>query len=123
MINPLLRLSQRVLGKAGMELSRMAERIPARPPLIAEEKALLERNRLLRDKHKGKRCFVIATGPSLQTQNIEPLGDEITFVMSGFWHHEVIAKWQPTYYCLSDPAYFNGSAPMKEFFDNLRGRI
>lgn len=123
MINQLLRLSQRVIGKAGIELSRMAERIPARPPLNAEEKVLLDRNRVLLDKHKGRRCFVIANGPSLKTQNIEPLGAEITLVMSGFWHHEIVGKWQPTYYCLSDPAYFDGSAPMKEFFDNLRGRI
>src|SRR5689334_19098018 len=123
MINQLLRLSQRVLGKAGVELSRMAERIPARPPLSTEEKALLDRNRIFLDKHRGKRCFVIANGPSLKTQNIERLADDITLVMSGFWHHEVVGKWQPTYYCLSDPAYFNGSAPMKEFFANLRGRI
>lgn len=123
MINQLLRLSQRVIGKAGGELSRMAERIPARPSLTSEEKALLDRNRVFLDKHRGKRCFVIANGPSLKTQNIEPLAGDVTLVMSGFWHHEVISKWQPTYYCLSDPAYFDGSAPMKEFFDNLRRRI
>jgi len=123
MINQLLRLSQRVLGKAGVELSRMAERVPARPSLSSEEKALLNRNRVFLDKHKGKRCFVIANGPSLKTQNIEPLGGEITLVMSGFWHHEVIGKWQPTYYGLSDPAYFDGSAPKKQFFENLHARI
>lgn len=123
MINQLLRLSRKVLGKAGVELSRMAERVQARPSLSPEEKALLNRNRVFLDKHKGKRCFVIANGPSLKTQNIEPLGGDITLVMSGFWHHEVISKWQPTYYCLSDPAYFDGSAPKKDFFDNLHARI
>src|ERR1043166_4309463 len=104
MINQFLRLSRRVLGKAGVELSRMAERVPARPSLSSEERTLLDRNRVFLDKHQGKRCFVLANGPSLKTQNIEPLGSEVTLVMSGFWHHEVVGKWQPTYYCFSDPA-------------------
>src|SRR6184192_653484 len=99
MVNRFLRLSQRVVGKAGRDLSRMAELIPAKPPLNAEQKNLLARNQVFLDKHKGKRCFVIANGPSLKMQNIEPLANDVTLVMSGFWHHEVVARWQPTYYC------------------------
>src|SRR5215213_2230799 len=123
MVNQFLRLSQRVVSRAGRDLSRMADLIPAKSALTAEQKNLLNRNRIFLDKHKYKRCFVIANGPSLKTQNIEPLGRDVTFVMSGFYHHEVVAQWQPTYYCFSDPAYFNGSDPMKEFFENLRPRI
>lgn len=123
MINRFLRLSQRVMGRAGRDLSRVAELIPAKRSLSADQKKLLSRNRTFHDKHKGRRCFVIANGPSLKTQNIEPLARDVTLVMSGFWHHEVVAKWQPTYYCLSDPAYFDGSAPKREFFESMGRRI
>jgi hypothetical protein len=123
MVNSLLRLSQRVFGRAGRDLSRMADLIPVKPSLTSSEQALLERNQTFRDKHKQQRCFVIANGPSVKTQNLEPLGNDVTLVMSGFWHHDVVSLWQPTYYCFSDPAYFDGSEPVKEFFRNLRGRI
>src|SRR5262245_26416472 len=123
MVNSFLRLSQRVVGRAGRDLSRVADRIQVRPSLTAEEQRLLDQNRTFLDKHKGKRCFVIANGPSVKTQNLEPLANDVTLVMSGFWHHEVVSKWQPTYYCFSDPAYFDGSDPVKEFFQNLRQRV
>lgn len=80
---------------------------------------MVARNSVFKDKHKGRRCFVIATGPSLKTQDIAPLGNEITFVMSGFWKHTVTEHWQPNYYCLSDPIYFDGSETMKKFFESL----
>ena len=111
------------MGRAGRDLSRMADLMPVKPAFTGEQRQALDRNRVFLDKHKGRRCFVIANGPSLKTQNIEPLANDITLVMSGFWHHEVVAKWQPTYYCFSDPAYFDGSDPVKEFFESLRGRI
>ena len=123
MVNSLLRLSQRVMGRAGRDLSRVADSIQTRSSYTAEQKQALDRNRIFLDKHKGRRCFVIANGPSLKTQNLEPLANDITLVMSGFWHHEVVAKWQPTYYCFSDPAYFDGTDPNKEFFASLRQRI
>ena len=100
----------------------MATAIPSAALLTPEEQAITERNSIFKDKHKGQRCFVIANGPSLKTQDISPLENEITFVMSGFWQHPVIEQWQPTYYCICDPVYFDGSEPMKKFFASMTAR-
>lgn len=93
------------------------------PSLSPNEQRLLDRNRAFKDKHKGQRCFVIGNGPSLKTQELSPLANEVTFVMSGFWKHSIVEKWQPTYYCFADPLFFDGSGPMREFFKHLRPRI
>lgn len=51
------------------------------------------------------------------------MASEITFVMNAFWKHPVIDEWQPTYYVLSDPIFFDRSEAAKDFFCNLRARI
>jgi hypothetical protein len=119
------RATAALLHRPGTLLTRCADKIYNRslPKLSAEERRLLSANQKFRDCHAGKRCFVIANGPSLKSQNIEPLAEEITFVMSGFWHHDVVKEWQPTYYCISDPDYFDGSEPKRNFFRSLRSRI
>ncbi len=84
---------------------------------------ILERNQAFRDKHRGQRCFVIGNGPSLRTQDLGPLANEITFVMNAFWKHPILEQWQPTYYFLADPALFDGSEPMQRFFSDLGSRV
>ena len=80
--------------------------------------ALLKRNEKFRNCHKGQRCFVIGNGPSLNEQDLTPLANEITFVANYFHHHPIISEsWQPTYYCLSDPAYFDGREPLELMHD------
>jgi hypothetical protein len=119
------RATAALLRWPGTLLTRAAARASARslPKPSAEECRLISANERFRNCHVGQRCFVIATGPSLKSQDIEPLAKEITFAMSGFWHHEVVKKWQPTYYCFSDPAYFDGSEPMRESFRSLTSRV
>ena len=121
--NTLLHLGKRALRRGGNTLTAAAEKIPTEKLASGPEKRLLQKNASLRDKHKGQRCFVIATGPSLGSQDLTPLAEEITFVMSGFWKHPVVQLWQPTYYCISDPLYFDGSEPMRNFFASLSSRI
>ena len=68
----------------------MADRIAGKTAsigLLSCERALLARNSVFRNRHKGQRCFVIGNGPSLKTQDLSLLAREITFVMSGFWKH------------------------------------
>src|SRR5690242_4618800 len=98
----ILQLCKRTLNFAGSNLVSAGQAIPDYARLTAAEAEIVARNSVFRDKHKGRRAFVIATGPSLKNQDITGLGDEITFVMSGFWKHSVLEHWQPTYYCLSD---------------------
>src|SRR5262245_49454931 len=121
MVNAVLRGARRITSSVVRRISRIPDAIPRRI-LSREEKAITAQNDIFKDKHKGQRCFVIATGPSLKGQDIMPLESEITFVMSGFWKHAALDKWQPTYYCLCDPLYFDGSKTMKEFFKSVTDR-
>ncbi len=120
--NPLA-LGSRVLQRTGRTLVKAGQLLAPRPKLTKAERELLERNRVFKDRHRGKRAFVIGTGPSLQDQDISALASEITYVMSGFWKHESTKYWQPTYYCLSDPIYFDGSEHMRSFFRSLNEHI
>lgn len=118
----ILQLCKRTLNFAGSGLVSAGQAIPDYARLASGDAEIVARNSVFRDKHKGRRAFVIATGPSLKSQDITGLEDEVTFVMSGFWKHPVLEHWQPTYYCLSDPIYFDGSAAMKNFFDDMTAR-
>ena len=117
----------KVFRSSGDFLLNTADRFsrikPSRLFLSRYERQLLEKNRALQNKHKGRRCFVIGTGPSLKTQDLSPLAHEITFAMSAFWKHPIVEKWQPTYYCIADPLFFDGSEPTRDFFGSLKQRI
>ena len=119
MIRSALLLGRRVLRSAGDALILGSEKIPVGPRLGAGDRKVLARNLELKNKHRGKRAFVIGTGPSIQNQDLRPLGNEITFAVSGFWKHPIIDVWQPTYYCMSDPLLFDGSETMKDFFRSV----
>lgn len=92
--------------------------------LNIDEKNILKRNSLFKNKHKGKRAFVIVNGPSLKQHDLSNLKDEITFVVSGFWKHPIVSDtWQPSYYSILDKRFFNGSTASLNFFDELNNKI
>jgi hypothetical protein len=88
--------------------------------LLSAHRRLLAPNAELRGLHAGQRCFVIGSGPSLGRQDLSPLGGEITFAVNSFWKHPIVERWAPTYYCLADPDFFDGSEPNRRFFADLR---
>lgn len=53
--------------------------------------------------HEGKRCFVVATGPSLTIEDIELLRNEYTFSMNSIYVSYEKTTWRPTYYVIQDP--------------------
>lgn len=57
----------------------------------------------LRDKHIGKRCFILATGPSLQKNDVEKLNNEITFAVNTFYKMYDDSSFRPNYYVILDP--------------------
>ena len=73
------------------------------PPL--KDRKILDRNSIFIDKYKGRRCFVIGNGPSLNKVDLSPLKNEITIVMNNFEHHPILEKWQPTIHCAGDGPY------------------
>lgn len=69
--------------------------------LTREEKSLLQRNRILHNCHQGKRCFILATGPSVKNQNLRLLQNEICIAVSNFYIHANFALIKPRYYCIA----------------------
>ncbi|MDX1502903.1 MAG: hypothetical protein R3325_11130 [Thermoanaerobaculia bacterium] len=74
----------------------------------AFQRRLLARNAGLRHRHRGRRCFVIGNGPSLNELDLAPLGRELTFVMSRFHLNPVLGRWRPTYY------FNSGAEPVEQ---------
>jgi len=52
----------------------------------------------LRDKHVGRRAFVVGTGPSLRISDLERLQNEITLASNQIYVCFGETKWRPTYY-------------------------
>ncbi len=57
----------------------------------------------VKEIHKGERCFIIATGPSLTIQDVELLKNEITIGENSIFKIYDKLGWIPTYYAMIDP--------------------
>lgn len=57
-----------------------------------------------RNIHKGKRCFIIATGPSLRIEDLNTLklNGEICISVNAIFKAFNKTEWRPDYYCLTD---------------------
>ena len=55
-----------------------------------------------KDVHKGQRCFIIGTGPSLTVEDLEKLKGEITFGSNRIFEIFPRTSWRPTYYVNQD---------------------
>lgn len=79
--------------------------------------------------HKGKRCFIIGTGPSLNLQDLKLLKNEITFSMNSIILSFDKTDWRPTYYVVQDQRAYNIfkdkllSAAKKEVFIGINHRF
>lgn len=58
-------------------------------------------NAKFKDKHKGERCFILATGPSIKTQDLSLLQHETCIGVSQFFFHEQIDTIRPEYHVLA----------------------
>ena len=92
--------------------------------LTNKQKKILSKNRHFKAKHKGEAAFVIATGPSLKKQNIDSLGDFVTFSVNAFFKHKCIKKWQPNYYSLLDKNLLDSDdRSLDDFYKEIRGVV
>ncbi|MCL9633581.1 DUF115 domain-containing protein [Bacillus zanthoxyli] len=55
-----------------------------------------------KNKHSGQRCFIVATGPSLNLDDLDKLKNEITFSMNSIVLSFDETNWRPTYYGIQD---------------------
>lgn len=56
----------------------------------------------LKNKHLGKRCFILGNGPSLSVEDLEKLKNEITFASNKIFLLFDKTNWRPTYYSIFD---------------------
>lgn len=57
--------------------------------------------------HRGKRCFIIGNGPSLNISDLNNLKNEVTFSVNRIYLAFGKTDWRPTYYVCSDPYLYN----------------
>jgi hypothetical protein len=62
-------------------------------------------NVALKNRHQGKRCFVLGNGPSLAKTDIAPLANEYTIGANSFYRHPQADLVGLKYLCVGDP-YF-----------------
>lgn len=62
-----------------------------------------------KNKHEGKRCFIVATGPSLNVMDLNTLynNNEICISVNGIFAAFAHTAWRPDYYIIADPEVFN----------------
>ncbi|ETI67544.1 6-hydroxymethylpterin diphosphokinase MptE-like protein [Neobacillus vireti] len=70
-------------------------------------KGRYEKLRNVKNIHKGERCFIVATGPSITIEDLEKLKNEITFSMNSICLAFDETDWRPTYYGIQDIGVFN----------------
>ena len=64
-----------------------------------------KRLKKLKDKYKGKRCFICGNGPSLNAKDLDILHSrgEYTFGMNRIFKIFPQTQWRPTFYICEDP--------------------
>lgn len=65
--------------------------------------AILKKNMDLKGLHQGKRCFIIANGPSVENQNILLLKDEIKICVNQYYNYPHFKELPPNYWIQADP--------------------
>lgn len=77
--------------------------------------------RSLKGTKRGKRCFIIGNGPSLNVDDLNKLKDEDTFAFNRIFYMFEKTEWRPTYYmCVdSDVLSLNMSEIQKLELDNI----
>lgn len=78
----------------------------------------LKNNHKYVNKYKGKRCFIIANGPSLNSQDLTLLKDEITFGVNNLMATNAYNQILPKFYTIVDSNFFNDD--FEVLSDNLK---
>lgn len=70
---------------------------------------------LFRDIHKGERCFIVATGPSLKIEDLNVLhaNKEVTISVNTVYNSFDLTKWRPDYLVVTD------TGALEIYYDDL----
>ena len=69
-------------------------------------KDAFKRLRKFKDVHKGERCFIVATGPSLTIEDVDKLKGEICWTCNSGINLFEKTDWRPRYYAIADGTVF-----------------
>ncbi|MCG8457157.1 MAG: hypothetical protein MI919_12835 [Holophagales bacterium] len=105
----------RTAARIGASPERIRYHPWARRLLPCENQSRLE---ALADRHRGERCFVIGSGPSIKGMDLRPLAEEVTFGFNAFFLVADELGFLPTYYLVEDPLPAEDNA---EALNELRG--
>jgi hypothetical protein len=61
----------------------------------------------LKNKFLNKRCFIVATGPSMKIKYLKYLKNEFTFSMNNIVNYFGETEWRPTFYVIQDKEALN----------------
>lgn len=69
----------------------------------------LNNNIVYHNQHKNKKCYIVGNGPSLKSQEISFLKNEIVFTVNDIMKSEIYNSLNPSYHIFSDPHTFKKS--------------
>lgn len=87
---------------------------------------LIKSNRKFLNIHKGERCFILGNGPSVLTEDLSPLKNEMVFVVNQASKAKYYKKVRPDYYFCVDEVFFKLDSSVEqenqviESFKNLK---
>lgn len=70
-----------------------------------DERSILDKNRIFKGIHTGKRIFILCCGPSIGEMDLTLLKDEMTMAVHSFYLHKDIEIIRPDYYCSAPWSY------------------
>lgn len=73
---------------------------------VLRKQASFDQLKQFKDIHKGERCFIVATGPSLTIEDIEKLKGEICWTCNSGINLFDKTDWRPKYYAIADGRVF-----------------
>jgi len=73
-----------------------------------------------KDKHLGQRVFILASGPSINTQDLTLLRNDICIAVSQFFLHPQIDQIRPQYHCFAPQHYPFNDETNQIIFNNFK---
>lgn len=77
----------------------------------------------LKNRHRGRRAFVIGNGPSLGKQDLKPLADEITIGANSFYKHPDSDQVKLKYLCIGDASFMTDEPKSVEWHRVIEKRM
>ncbi len=83
----------------------------------------LKENVKYKNANKGKRCFILGTGPSIKIQDLTPLKDEWTFAVAGFYLHPQYDIVHPKFFSILCSEVFKEDVESKKYLENVSKKV